>query len=89
MPWKNESRCRFEVEEFHKRSDEFFKLSSLMIGTLTVSIIAGLVTGLALPGMEIANLMGKDLPCFKGDGEEERKRLRKFKAITGLVFKFI
>mmetsp|Transcript_25330 Transcript_25330/g.22360 ORF Transcript_25330/g.22360 Transcript_25330/m.22360 type:complete len:242 (-) Transcript_25330:828-1553(-) len=89
MPWSTDDRCRWEVEPFHERADQFFALASMVIITLTISIIAGVITGLILPAMEIANLAGKDLPCFKGDGEEERKRLRKCKACTGLIFKGI
>mmetsp|Transcript_38678 Transcript_38678/g.34372 ORF Transcript_38678/g.34372 Transcript_38678/m.34372 type:complete len:184 (+) Transcript_38678:1178-1729(+) len=39
--------------------------------------------------MEIANLCGYDLPCFAGDGEEERKKLNRFKRIWSIFFRFI
>mmetsp|Transcript_41601 Transcript_41601/g.36993 ORF Transcript_41601/g.36993 Transcript_41601/m.36993 type:complete len:110 (-) Transcript_41601:658-987(-) len=39
--------------------------------------------------MEIANLCGYDLPCVDGDGEEERKRLKRFKRIINYGFKLL
>ena len=52
-----------------------------------VTCIATFMLGIILVGMEIANLCGYDLPCVEGEGEDERKKLKRFKKIVNYFFK--
>jgi len=88
MPWAN-GTCREYVEQFHSRSKDFRKLAGYQTANLVISIISGIFVGLMIPAMELANLLGYDLPCFPGKGAEELRRVRRFKRGINYFFKGI
>lgn len=64
-------------------------MMSYLLIMMIVNIIAAVVISIILTGMELANLMGYDLPCIGGDGKKERDTIIKIRKILKYGMKAI
>lgn len=53
-----------------------------------INILAAIVLSIILTFMEVMNLCGYDFPCIKGDGKEERDKIRKVRKVLKYGMKF-
>lgn len=64
-------------------------MSTCLMIMMVINIIAAIVLSIILTGMEVLNLCGYDLPCVRGDGKEERDKIRKVRKYLKYGMKFV
>jgi len=65
--------------------DKFNTTSTMLCVLMIINIIACIMLSIILTGMEIANLIGYDLPCISGEGKEEYDRVEFIKKSIHLL----
>jgi hypothetical protein len=85
VPWT--MKCRDRMKPLVEKTDFVTALRKAQLGVLVVGILSGVVLGIVLSYMELQNLRGKDIACIQGEGEDERKRIKRIKKILNYVFK--
>lgn len=89
FPWKYDEVCRNTAHDVYVYKDKYNLALKFQLVILIINIFAAIFLSVLFPFFEIQNLRGVDLPCFKGTGEEEQKRIKKWGKILKYTFKFI
>jgi hypothetical protein len=71
------------------KTDFVVQLKTAQLIVMVIGIISGIMLGIILSYMELQNLRGKDIACIAGEGEEERKRIKKIKKTWNYFFKCV
>lgn len=89
FPWKYTEECRNNAYDVYKYKDKYNLAVNFQLIIMIINIIAAVFLSILYPFFTIQNLRGVDLSCFKGKGEEEKKRIDRWSKILKYLFKFI
>lgn len=82
-----DTTCEVSMDEMADIQARVRKVAAALLAVLVLSIIINVITGIIMPFVIVRNAQGYDWPCIPGEGEMERKLIKRYNQYIGFTLK--